>query len=361
MPIRSNFTLTQLIRMFHHQQSLLAFNTFHMDVCAEHFASFAGIDRLRELLEEIRTADPGAGKPRMVLGGGSNILFTGNISGYVLKNELKGIEAVGEDNGNVYLKVGAGENWHSFVMHCLDQGLSGVENLALIPGNVGASPMQNIGAYGVELKDVFHELEAVDWQTGELTTFSLNDCGFGYRESVFKNKYRNRFIIASVTYRLSRQPDFRTDYGAIRQELDNMGVQELTTRAIAQAVMNIRRSKLPDPAVIGNAGSFFKNPEVDRGVFEELKQRFPGIVGYETANGQVKLAAGWLIEHCGPSEGTSWKGYRVGDAGCHAKQALVLVNYGKARGSEIKDLAYRIIEKVRDVYGVSLQPEVNII
>jgi UDP-N-acetylmuramate dehydrogenase len=271
--------------------------------------------------------------PHLILGGGSNILFTKNFDGLVLKNELKGIELVKEDAEHFYVKAAAGENWHQFVLHCIHHGYAGVENLSLIPGNVGASPMQNIGAYGVEIKDVFHSLEAFHLDEKKVVNFSANDCAFGYRESVFKRKYKGQFVILSVTFRLHKHPQFNTTYGAIEQELQQMNVKELSIAAISQAVINIRSSKLPDPKQIGNAGSFFKNPEIPNEQFLQLKKDHPGISAYPLANGNTKLAAGWLIEQCG------WKGFREGDAGCHAKQALVLVNYGNATGEQIFDLS----------------------
>jgi UDP-N-acetylmuramate dehydrogenase len=291
----------------------------------------------------------------MILGGGSNILFTRDFDGVVLKNELAGIEVIKEDADAVYIKAGAGVNWHQFVLYCIEHNYAGVENLSLIPGNVGASPMQNIGAYGVEIKDVFHSLEAFHLQDKKKVEFSLAECEFGYRESVFKGKYRNKFVILNVTYRLGKHPQFNISYGAINQELQNMGVQELSIAAVSQAVINIRRSKLPDPAVIGNAGSFFKNPEVDNDRFNALRVRYPAIVGYDLHNGKTKLAAGWMIEQCG------WKGYRKGDAGCHSLQALVLVNYGNAKGEEVFTLSADIIASVEEKFGVTLQREVNII
>ena len=291
----------------------------------------------------------------LYLGGGSNILLTKNVEGFVLKNEIKGIEKIREDENYIYIKAGAGENWHQLVLYCINNNLAGIENLSLIPGNVGAAPMQNIGAYGVELKDVFYELEAFYLPENKLIKFSLKDCEFGYRESVFKRKFKDQFVILNVTYRLFKTPHFNTSYGAIEQELQAMGVQELNIQCISQAVINIRSSKLPDPAVIGNAGSFFKNPEIDSAQFELLKTSFPAIVGYALDNGHIKLAAGWLIEQCG------WKGYRKGDAGCHAKQALVLVNYGDAKGSDILHLSEEIIASVQYKFHVLLEREVNII
>ena len=297
----------------------------------------------------------------LTLGGGSNILFTKNFDGLVLKNELKGIELVKEDEHHVYIKAAAGENWHQFVLHCINNDWAGVENLSLIPGNVGAGPMQNIGAYGVEIKDVFYSLEAFHLKEKKTVQFNIDDCAFGYRESVFKKKYKNEFVITSVVFRLNKQPKFNTSYGAIEQELEKMGVKQLSIKVISDAVISIRSSKLPNPEQIGNAGSFFKNPEIESAAFNLLHSKFPGIVGYKLHNDNVKLAAGWLIEQCGPQESVTWKGYREGDAGCHARQALVLVNYGNATGEEIYALSEKIIESVKENFSVSLEREVNII
>ena len=383
--------------------SLKAFNTFGINVTARWFSSFETKEGLEELLSAYpgadpmkiaagkptpdpksgtRLAEPGVNSPLLILGGGSNLLFTKNFDGLVLKNEIKGIELIREDEKYVYVRVGAGESWHGFVQYCLQRNWAGVENLSLIPGSVGAAPMQNIGAYGVEIKEVFYELEAWDLQERKVFAFSLNDCEFGYRESVFKKKYKDRFIILDVTFRLNKIPKFHTTYGAIRQELDKMGVHELSIQAISQAVIHIRSSKLPDPLQIGNAGSFFKNPTVAADRFEVLKTAFPDIPGYPSTNivpeyssgakkadrpgtttgkeggspqAGVKLAAGWLIEQCG------WKGYRRGDAGCHALQALVLVNYGQASGKEIYDLSEEILQSVQTKFGVTLEREVNIV
>jgi len=335
--------------------SLKPYNTFGIDVKARWYASFSSVEELAEYAA-LRNA-----YPMLILGGGSNILFTQDYNGLVLKNELKGIEQLHEDREYVYVKAAAGENWHHFVMYCIERDWAGVENLSLIPGNVGAAPMQNIGAYGVELDDVFWDLEAFHIYDKKVCTFTRSDCAFGYRESVFKNKYKNQFVILSVTLRLKKHPVFHTSYGAIQEELEKMGVKELTIKAISQAVINIRSSKLPDPDKLGNAGSFFKNPEVSRSKFGELKKEFPGIAAYPLANGNFKLAAGWLIEHCGPFDGVSWKGYRKGDAGCHAQQALVLVNFGNAKGKEVFDLSEEILKSVKNKFGVILEREVNII
>jgi len=335
--------------------SLKKYNTFGIDVQAAKFAAFKNIDEASELLE-LTTPHTLNVKPQtLILGGGSNILFTKNFNGLVLKNDIGGIEKIKEDETYVYIKAGAGVNWHQLVLYCIQNNLAGLENLSLIPGNVGASPMQNIGAYGVEIKDVFYELEALNIEDRKVAVFNLSECVFGYRESVFKRKYKNQFLITSVTYRLDKKPVYNTSYGVIEQELEKMNVKELSISAISQAVIHIRSSKLPNPAEIGNAGSFFKNPEVDKMFFEELQLKYPAIVGYVLENGKVKLAAGWLIEQCG------WKGYRNGDAGCHSRQALVLVNYGNATGEEIYDLSTKIIQSVKEKFGVELEREVNII
>ena len=296
-----------------------------------------------------------------VLGGGSNILFTGDYSGLVLKNEIMGIAKVKEDDDSITLSVGAGENWHQFVLHCIKNGWGGIENLSLIPGCVGASPMQNIGAYGVEISSVFQELKAYHFKEKTNYTFAAKDCGFGYRDSVFKRKYKDQFVILNVSFRLSKKPVFDTSYGALEQELEKMGVKELSIKAISDAVIRIRSSKLPDPNVIGNAGSFFKNPSIQSDQFESLQKQFPGIVGYPNTDGTVKLAAGWLIEHSGPTDHMSWKGYRMGDAGVHEKQALVLVNYGNARGGEVLELSEHIQESISKKFEILLEREVNIV
>jgi UDP-N-acetylmuramate dehydrogenase len=262
---------------------------------------------------------------------------------------------VKEDEDFYFVKAAAGENWHNFVLHCIENNYAGVENLSLIPGNVGATPMQNIGAYGVEIKEVFDYLEAYDLKENAIVHFTLNDCEFGYRESIFKRKYKDHFVILNVIYRLRKKPVFNISYGAIEKELEKMKVQELSIKAISQAVINIRSSKLPDPKEIGNAGSFFKNPTISNNQFHELQKIFPKIIGYAINETETKLAAGWLIEQCG------WKGYRAGDAGCHAKQALVLVNYGNAKGEEIFSLSEKIIDSVKSKFDIRLEREVNVI
>jgi len=333
----------------HEAFSLLPYNTFRIHAKARFFSTFKNTDELAELLATDSRL------PILILGGGSNILFTKDYDGLVLKNEIKGIEVQHEDAGHVYVKAGAGENWHRFVLYCIQHNWAGVENLSLIPGNIGAAPIQNIGAYGVELDNIFLSLEAYHLQEKKIHTFTAADCEFGYRDSVFKNRYKDQFAILSVTFRFRKKPIFHVSYGAITEELEKMGLSELSIKAVSQAVINIRSSKLPDPEKIANSGSFFKNPEVAANKYEELKLRFPGIIAYPLPNGTVKLAAGWMIEQCG------WKGYRKGDVGCHAMQALVLVNYGNATGKEIYDLSEEILQSVNNKFGVILEREVNII
>lgn len=333
-----------------HHVSLRPYNTFGLDVQARLFARFGTVEELRALLAlpEVQAAE------KLVLGGGSNLLFTRNFDGVVLKNEIRGLEIVQQDDDSALVRAGAGESWHGLVQYALDQDLSGLENLSLIPGTVGAAPLQNIGAYGAELKDTFEQLEALETATGLLRTFSAQECGFGYRESVFKGPLKNQFIVTGVLLRLHRRAQPNVRYGDIQTTLQDMGVaDEPTPRQISEAVSSIRRSKLPDPAQIGNAGSFFKNPEISQARFDELKSRYEGLPGYPVPGG-VKVPAGWLIEQCG------WKGLRRGFHGVHDRQALVLVNHGGAQGQDIRDLAYEIIASVREKFGIELHPEVNI-
>ncbi len=329
--------------------SLKKYHTFGIDISAQYFTEVNTVATFKELQQNPIYKN----NPLFILGGGSNLLFTKNYAGLVIKNNLKGMEVINKNEDYVWLKIAAGENWHSFVLWCVANNYGGVENLSLIPGCVGASPMQNIGAYGVEIKDVCDEVQAIDLQTGEERTFTNTDCQFGYRESVFKHIYKNKYLITAVVFKLNKKPVFNTSYGAIEQELKAMGV-EPSIKAISDAVINIRSSKLPDPAKIGNAGSFFKNPEVSKQKHDELKQQFPNLVAYSLDNGNYKLAAGWLIEYCG------FKGKRIGDAGVHVNQALVLVNYGTAKGEEIYKLSQQILDTVKDTFGVTLEREVNI-
>ena len=330
--------------------SLKPYNTFGIDVRTRYFATFENTDELQQLLKhpEIASAE------KLILGGGSNVLFTQDFGGAVLKNNIKGISIIAQDEDFAWAKAGSGEVWHEMVLYCIEHGLAGVENLSLIPGTVGAAPLQNIGAYGVELKDVFDSLEAVNLETGKLETFEKEACEFGYRESYFKKAGKGKYIIVSVTLKLRKKPEFNTSYGDIQKTLAAMEITDLNIKAISQAVCAIRRSKLPDPAVIGNAGSFFKNPEVDKTVFENLKKLHPEMPGYVVSETKIKVPAGWLIEQLG------WKGKQIENYGVHKNQALVLVNYGGAPGGKIKQLAHDIIASVKEKFGIELTPEVNI-
>lgn len=331
--------------------SLKLLNTFGIEVKAKYFTEIQSLENIIELLETKEYKN----NARLILGGGSNLLLTKDVDALVIKNNLKGISIVKETDDTVWVKCAAGEVWHEIVMWCIEHNYGGLENLSLIPGCTGASPMQNIGAYGVEIKDTFYELDAIHLETGKQQLFSKSDCEFGYRESVFKHQLKNQFIITSVTFQLSKNPTFRIEYGAIKQELEAMHISELSIKAISQAVINIRSSKLPNPKEIGNAGSFFKNPEVSTETYLKLKQEFPNLVAYPLENSNYKLAAGWLIEQSG------LKGLQIGDAGVHKLQALVLVNYGKATGKEIYDLSTLVLETVNAKFGVTLEREVNII
>lgn len=331
--------------------NLKKLNTFKIEAFAKFYASFNSIESLETLLCEKKIL----GEKKMILGGGSNVLFKNNFDGIVLKNNISGIELVSEDEQYVYLKAGGGIEWHQLVLHCINNNFGGMENMSLIPGSVGAGPIQNIGAYGTELKDVLHELEAFHLKEKYAKQFSLKDCEFGYRESIFKNKYKGEFVITSVTYRLRKNPEFNISYGAIAKELEKMNVKELSIKAISDAVCNIRRSKLPDPEKTGNAGSFFKNPVVSETTLENIKLNYSDVVSYVQTDGTIKLAAGWLIEKAG------WKGYREGDAGVHKDQALVLVNYGNANGNEILMLSEKIIASVLEKFNVLLEREVNVV
>lgn len=327
--------------------SLKGFNTFGIDVRAAHFATVRSEEELREVLSlGIR--------PLHILGGGSNLLIQGDLEGIVVKNEIGGIETKPETPSTVLVGAGGGVNWHELVEWCLERNLCGLENLSLIPGSVGAAPIQNIGAYGVELKDVFFELEAVELETGALHRFSHRACRFGYRESAFKQELKGKYFITRVWLRLSTLPHLNTSYGDIQKTLTEMGISNPGIREVSRAVIQIRKSKLPDPAVIGNAGSFFKNPEISQDQFRELRQQHPDMPGYPQSSGTVKIPAGWLIER------TGWKGRQLGRAACHDRQALVLVNLGGANGSEVLALAGKIQETVGQAFGIRLNPEVNI-
>lgn len=335
--------------MIIHNQDLKRFNTFGISVNANEFATFKTVDELEDLLSSNRE------KEILILGGGSNILFTHDVHGLVLRNEIKGFEIVSENDEHAFVRSGAGESWHSFVNRCIELNLGGVENLSLIPGSVGASPMQNIGAYGVEIKDVFHSLEAFHIESGAIHEFDLKACEFGYRESVFKRKLKGQYIIIAVTYKLNKKHTLHTTYGAIEAELSKTGIIKPTIKDISNAVIAIRSSKLPNPAVLGNAGSFFKNPVVENSVLEKIKENFPDIPHFSAEENKSKLAAGWLIEKAG------WKGFTEGHVGVHSLQALVLVNHGGATGEEVYDLSTRIIRDIEMKFGVTLEREVNIL
>ncbi len=334
--------------MIQTNKNLKEYNTFGISVKAEMFAVFSSIEELKQILSFRND------KKLLVLGGGSNLLLTQDFDGLVIKNEIKRFEVIEETVSEVIVESGAGENWHEFVLNCIDKGFGGVENLSLIPGSVGASPMQNIGAYGVEIKDVFESLTAYHIASGEIHYFDKTKCEFGYRESIFKNKVKGEYIILTVTFRLTKNPTINSSYGAINEQLKVMGIQVPTIKELSAAVIAIRQSKLPDPKIIGNAGSFFKNPTVDNVLLEKIQENYPDIPNYPAENGR-KLAAGWLIEKAG------WKGRTFDNYGVHKLQALVLVNYGNCTGQEIFDLSSQIIQDVFEKFGVLLEREVNIL
>lgn len=320
-----------------------------MDVYADYYAP---ITRPEELA--IITVDASLPAKRFVLGGGSNVLLTHNLHGIVLHNKIKGIEKVKENADHVWVTVGAGEVWHDFVMYAIANHWAGIENLALIPGTVGAAPIQNIGAYGVEVKAVIDCVTGWHWDMKQLVPFYNSECAFGYRDSIFKHQLKDKVFITSVTFRLNKKPNYNTSYGAIEQELQKMGITEPSIAAIADAVIAIRSSKLPNPREIGNAGSFFKNPTISIEQYNILKETFPTIPSYPVNEESVKVPAGWLIEQCG------WKGFRAGDAGVHEKQALVLVNYGHATGGAVWDLSDNILKTVHDKFHIQLEREVQV-
>ncbi|HFB99818.1 MAG TPA: UDP-N-acetylmuramate dehydrogenase [Phaeodactylibacter sp.] len=329
-------------------KSLQSLNTFGIEAKAESFVEVHSVKELQGVLKENNASI-------FVLGGGSNLLLTKDIKGLVIHNNIKGRKIEREFKHVAYVSAGGGENWHQFVLWTIEKGLGGIENLSLIPGRVGASPIQNIGAYGVELKDVFHRLEAVELATGELRVFRKKDCAFGYRESIFKKKYKGKFCITKVVLKLSKRPKINLTYGAIAQTLALQNIKNPTIKEVSNAVIQIRSSKLPDPAELGNSGSFFKNPEISKRQFRSLQKAFPHIVFYPLKNEKIKIPAGWLIEQCG------WKGKRIGNTGCHAQQALVLVNYGNATGKEIQTLALKIMDSVKTKFGIELKMEVNVV
>jgi len=331
--------------------SLKPYNTFGIDVKARAFAEAETIEQLRELLQ----TDEFREMTKLILGGGSNVLLTADFDGLVIKNSIRGIELLEENDEQVQVKVYGGEVWHDFVLYAVERDWGGVENLSLIPGSTGAAPMQNIGAYGVELEEVFDHLEAINLTTGKLETFTHEDCRFGYRNSIFKQELKGEYIIVSVTLLLEKNREPNISYRALQEYLSDIPKGEIDIAKVSEAVIAIRKNKLPNPEEIGNAGSFFKNPEVDQQTFEALQQEHPDIPHYPLSNGKEKIPAGWLIEKCG------WKGQKRGQVGSHDKQALVLVNYGGGSGQAIKQLADDIRASVKETFGIELTPEVNII
>ncbi|WP_029035564.1 UDP-N-acetylmuramate dehydrogenase [Salinimicrobium terrae] len=330
--------------------SLKPYNTFGIDVNAHKFVDVTSVQELRDVLKNTYASE------LFILGGGSNMLLTRDVEKTVIYINLKGREIIEESAHEVVVEAMAGENWHEFVLYCIENGYGGLENLSLIPGKVGTAPIQNIGAYGVELKDSFEKCIALNLQTLELKTFNREECHFGYRDSIFKNEAKDKFIIISVSFRLSiKNHKLNTSYGSIDQYLEERGVTKPTIADVSEAVINIRQSKLPDPKELGNSGSFFKNPVVSTEKLKALQQQFPEIPFYVIDQKQVKVPAGWLIDRAG------LKGYREGDAGVHTKQALVLVNYGDATGQEILALSRKIQDKIWNMFGVRIVPEVNIL
>lgn len=330
--------------------ALNSLNSFGCPAIAKYFCIIKRKDEINDAISWCKHQE----LPFLILGGGSNILFTKDFDGLVIKMELKGIELVKESATDVLLNVGAGENWHLFVTYCVHKSWGGVENLSLIPGTVGAAPIQNIGAYGVEAKDTIVQITAYDTQMQEWIIIQNKDCQFEYRNSLFK-KEKNRYIITEVQFCLQKQPKLHTDYGAIREVLHKKQIKQASIHDISDAIIEIRREKLPDPAILGNAGSFFKNPTVSLDVYNSLKEQNPSIVAFPISDTQYKLAAGWLIEQAG------WKGKKNGDVGCYEKQALVIVNYAEASGIDIFNFSEEIIQSVKNKFGIQLEREVNII
>lgn len=335
----------------HENFDLKGLNTFGIAALARYYVKLESLEDFWELMARPEYQQ----SSKLILGGGSNMLFGGDFTGMVIHVGFQGVGLENCDEEHCRVRSMAGEVWDDVVAFCVDKGLSGMENLSLIPGQVGASPIQNIGAYGCELKDVFYSLEAIDLQSGEIRSFSKDACRFGYRDSIFKNELKGKYLIYSVTFELKRNPEYKVNYGSLKEQLKLMGVEEVSLQHIRDAVIGVRRSKLPDPEELGNAGSFFKNPVVSLKEYEDLKLQYPDVVAFPESESRVKLAAGWLIERAG------WKGFRRGDAGVHQFQALVLVNYGTASGSDIVNLAADIKADVKKRFGVELEQEVNLI
>lgn len=326
-------------------------NTFGLDVQTQQFVRVESLEELKEIYLGTKYRNT----KKMVLGGGSNVLFTRNWLGLIAHMSIMGIQIEKESKEHVQVSAGAGESWHGLVMWAVERGFGGIENLSLIPGTVGAAPMQNIGAYGVEMKDVFHSLEALELKTGKTVRFYREDCQFGYRFSIFKGAQKGNYIITKVYLTLNKNPVTNTSYGAIEQTLGDMGIDHPGIKEVSDAVISIRQSKLPDPVEIGNAGSFFKNPIVEKAHYEALEALFPGIPHYAVSEDEEKIPAGWLIEKSG------WKGHREGNIGVHDKQALVLVNHGSGNGMDIRKLAMKIMRSVNKEFQIELEPEVNMV
>lgn len=330
---------------------LQPYNTLNISASARQFAAIENTGRLEEILQHPETN----GQPLLVLGGGSNILFAGDFPGLVMHVEIAGRNVLEETDEHVLLEIGAGENWHETVRYCVERGWGGIENLSLIPGTVGAAPIQNIGAYGVEIEEVFQWLEAVEVESGEAHRFTRADCRFGYRDSIFKNELKGKFIVTRVVLKLSKNPEINASYGAIQSVLDERDITDPDIRDISDIIIDIRNSKLPNPETLGNAGSFFKNPVVDESIYKRIQKKYPEAPGYPMDDSEVKIPAGWLIEE------TGWKGKVVGNTGTYKQQALVIVNHGGATGKEILQLADRIQASVVEEFGIELVPEVNIV
>lgn len=332
--------------------SLKPYNTFGVNVNTKYFTEVQSIEELKNAISYSKKHE----LPILLLGGGSNILLTKDFDGLAIKLSLKGISEEDLNENEVLVTAKAGENWHEFVLYSLEKNYGGLENLSLIPGNVGTSPMQNIGAYGTEIKDIFVNCTVLDLENLELKTFDLEQCRFGYRDSIFKQEGKGKYVILEVSFKLTKKDHhIKTEYGAIKTELENSGISSPTIQDVSKAVINIRQSKLPDPKETGNAGSFFKNPTIPLAQFEDLKQKFENISGYPNGN-EVKVPAGWLIEQCG------WKGKQIGNVASHRLQALVIVNAtGKATGKEIFDFSTEIINSVKEKFGIELEREVNIL
>jgi len=334
--------------------SLKAYNTFGVEAKAKYFVEITTLEALKEAIDFSNSQTPKL--PILFLGGGSNLLFTKDFDGLAVKLSLHGISEEIINENEVLVTAKAGENWHNFVIYCLNKNYGGLENLSLIPGNVGTSPMQNIGAYGTEIKDIFASCKVLDLENLNLREFNLEECRFGYRDSIFKQEGKGRYVILEVTFKLTTKNHIiKTEYGAIKSELENLGIENPTIQDVSKAVINIRQSKLPDPKETGNAGSFFKNPTIPLTQFEELKERFENIQGYPNGN-FVKVPAGWLIEQ------SSWKGKQIGNVASHKLQALVIINAtGNATGKEIFDFSTEIINSIKDKFGIELEREVNIL